>query len=225
MHLVDSIKENRGLYSLKEAATYARVAPMTLQRWLFGTKTTAALRASEIDPAEGRYVTFIEFIEAAAIGELRLKNIPLQRIRQAIDTAKKHYGIEHPFAHEKHWCYTVGKDLFITLDEKSIAGLSGKDRHQLSSRPLLEAYMKNIEFDSEHMAAAFTAYRYGQSAIKMTPTKLFGEPILERSGYPALTLWNAANEEGSIELAAKNYDVEVEEVEAACEYWKSLQAA
>jgi len=225
MQIMDSISQGRGLYSVHEAALFSRVSQATLNRWLFGTTHRKALRKPLLDTANGKYVSFIEFVEAMAVGELRRMGISLQKIREAIDTANKTYRIEHPFAHKTHKTFAIGKDLYITIDGVDPVGLTGIDKFQTSSKQILEVYMKGLSFGPDNLANSFTAFANKASLITMTPSKLFGEPLVVRCGYSAQTLWNAANEEGSMEVAARNYGVEEEDVETACLYWNSLKAA
>ena len=41
----------------------------------------------------------------------------------------------------------------------------------------------------------------------MDPRERFGEPVVERCGYAASTLWEACEIEGGVEEAAKAYGV------------------
>jgi uncharacterized protein (DUF433 family) len=228
MKLIESIENEAGLYSVHEASIYARVSFRTLSRWLFGTKSRKPLRKPMIEPevGSGKFLTFVEFVEALAIGELRKNGISLQKIREALNTATKTYHIEHPFADERHKVYRIGGDLYIELDaDKQPTGLTGRDRYHKSFRQVLEVYMQGLSFGPDHLAISYTPYVYKNNVVRMNPAKLFGEPILEKSGYPARTLWEAAQKEGSIAAAAKSYEVDETEVETACLYWYSLQDA
>ena len=225
MQIIESIAEGRGLYSVREAALFSRVSTQTMNRWLFGTKQRKSLRTPLLDTTDGKYVTFIEFVEALAVGELRRMGISFPKIREAIETAQDAYHIDHPFAHRDHKTFAIGKDLYIQIDSVDPIGLTGKDKFQRSSKPILEIYMKGLTFGPDNLANSFTAFAHKESLITMNPNRLFGEPLVVRCGYSAQTLWSAAAEEGSMEVAAKNYGVDEEDVETACLYWNSLKAA
>lgn len=226
MTIIETVKLDAGLYTLAQAALFARMPFNTLNYWHFGTKSRAPLRESEIAKQDGKFVTFLEFIEAVAIRSLRQKrNIPLPKIREAIKEAQDKYQIKYPFAQQVHKTVVVGKDIHILLGEEAkMFGLSGRDKAQESFKPFLEPYMENMKFNADKIACEFIAARYGDGdkIIMMNPRISFGEPMVGKTGYSAETLWRAAVAEGSIERACEFYEVDRESVAAACNYWEGL---
>lgn len=91
-----------GLYTVPEAALYARVPTGIMTRWLFGTKSGKSI----IDPQFGRdnrLVSFLDLIQTLAIREIRIqKRVPLAKFRQAIKVAKQKYNLDFPFAEALH---------------------------------------------------------------------------------------------------------------------------
>lgn len=228
MNIIESVKQEAGLYTLGQAAMFARMPVNTLNYWLYGTKTSDPLRASQIPREEGKFITFLEFVEALAIRSLRREhNVTLPKIREAIKEAQDRYSIQYPFAQQTHKTVIVGRDIHILLNNDVVAGLSGRDKAQRSFKPFLEPYMRNLRFDAAQMACEFIAHRYGDGdrVIRMNPKKGFGEPLVANTGYPAETLWRAAVAEGSIEKACQYYEVDAESVAAACDYWEGLSDA
>jgi uncharacterized protein (DUF433 family) len=232
MKIVESARTARGLYTLLEAATYARIHPQTLGNWIYGTLSCDPLRPAMIPKDEGgKFLTFVEFVEALAIRNLRRTyNVPFQRIREAINEARTKYGVEYPFARQDHKIFRVGKDLHIVLSgEEHPVGLSGKDRAQESLRPCLEPFMRDVEWNPQKMASAYIAYRYPVQdkniIIRMRPDMCFGSPLVEGTGHTAETLWRAALAEGSYQKAAEYYEVDCDSVVAACRYCDELQLA
>ena len=211
-----------GVYTLAEAARYARMPQTTLNRWFFGGGERAPLREAGIAAGGGKNITFVDFVEAMAIRSLRADHdVPLQKIKEAIRNARNTYGIEHPFAHREHKTVLVGKDLHIFLkeDPANPVGLTGKDLGQKSMKPCIEAYMTDLEFDDQGLARLYRAYAWQGQAVVMNPKLHFGEPTLAGTGYTAETLWRAAVAEGSISRAAEIYEVPEATVEAAYRYW------
>jgi uncharacterized protein (DUF433 family) len=232
MRIIETVRTSGGLYSIPEAAKYARMPAATLSYWLYGDRVHTALRQSQIDADEGRFLTFLEFAEALAIRDLRANHhVSLPKIRQAIEEAKTTYKIDYPFANKKHKTYLIGKDLHITVtDELDLVQISGKGRGQKQMRPCLEQFMRDLEFDAKDTASAYTAYRWNsgkrggkQIIISMNPAYCFGEPVVVGTGYRARTLWRAAVAEGSEEKAAENYDVD--SVIAASRYCVEIEKA
>jgi uncharacterized protein (DUF433 family) len=231
MKIEDSIKSATGLYTVTEAATYARMHPRTLSTWLYGGGGVSPLRQTAIPKEEGRFLTFIEFVEALAIRNLRVNyDISFQKIRQAVNEAKNQYGIEYPFANKEHKTFLIGRELHIVLaGEQNPVQLTGKEKRQESMKACLEQFMHDLEWDHNDMASAYVAYRYpGRNRnifIKMRPSLYFGAPIVEGTGHTAETLWRAALAEGSEARVAEFYEVDVESVIAACRYCEEIKQA
>jgi uncharacterized protein (DUF433 family) len=230
MKLEDTITSASGLYTVGEAAIYAKMPVNTLGYWLYGNRHHPALRAALISKNEGRYLTFLEFVEALAVRTLRhTYHLPLQQIRTALEIAKKEYHIDYPFADKNHKTAICGKDLLISFkDNPNPVQLTGKNKRQQSFRPCVEPFMRDLVFDDKKTAKAYVAYRYPVPnekpvSIVMNPKYCFGDPVVEGTGYRAETLWRAAVAEGSENRAAEFYEVNVNEVIAACRYCDEIQ--
>ena len=229
MRLEETVRTSSGLYTVAEAALYAKMSPVTLGRWLYGDTSHNALRRSIISKDEGRFLTFMEFVEALAIRTLRNSyGLSLQKIRGALEEAKKTYGIEYPFSRKNHQTVLVGGDLHIFIDgSKNPVQLSGKGKRQQSMRPCIEQFMRDLKFDDKETAMSYVAYRYPVPneartvEVTMNPRYCFGDPVVE--GYRAETLWQAALAEGNEERAAQFYEVNINSVIAACRYCDEIQ--
>jgi len=231
--LIDTVRNSSGLYTIAEAARYAKMPQPTLSCWLYGNKVRPALRGATIPKEEGKFITFMEFVEALAVRSLRANYaVPLQRIREALDEAKKKFGVDYPFANKKHKTFLIGKDLHILLQgNENLVQLCGKEKGQQSFKPCLEQFMNDLTFDEKDVAVAYTAYRYvtpqaqRQVSITLKPTYCFGDPTVEGTGYRAETLWRAALAEGSEQKAAEYYEVDTDSVVAACRYCEEIEMA
>jgi len=243
LKIEDAARGSRGLYTVAEVARYARMSTPRLNYWLYGDRKHSALHPPTILRTEGKWLTFLEFVEVLAVHTLRNQyRLSFQRIRAAVNEARDTYGIEYPFANQDHKTYLIGNDFHIELNKgaSSLVGLTGRDKKQQSFRPCIEPFMKNLEFDNKKTAIAYIAYRYpipNESAkestivasrpsaaiettinIRMDPRYCFGEPVVEGTGYTADTLWRAALAEGSEARAAEFYEVTVNHVLAAFQY-------
>jgi uncharacterized protein (DUF433 family) len=214
--------EGLGVYSVAEAARYARMPSSTLKRWFFGNHHSAPMSRSGITDEGIKRISFTDFVEALAIRSLRADyGVSLQKIKESIRNAKERYGIDHPFARQDHRTVLVGKDLHIFLkeDAENPVGLTGRDLGQKSMKPCIEAYMKDLDYDADGLAVLYRAFTFGDQEIVLNPKIRFGAPCVAGFGYSAETLWRAAVAEGSIERAADLYEVPVPAVEAAYRYW------
>jgi hypothetical protein len=221
----------RGLFSVPEAALYARVRPRMMSRWIFGNAGKAPRKAvfsPEIASGE-KLVSFLDFVQTLAIRAIRLqRKVPLQKIREALASAQKHWNMQYPFA-MRHTTYLVGKEIVIvpprsSLEEtKEYVRVTGKHKDNYLLKPVVELYLQNLDVDQESgFASGYTAFacRNGVS-VKMDPCQRFGEPLLP-SGYAAPTIWEAVDMEGGIEETARAYGIPREEVEAALWFFDYL---
>ncbi len=218
--LLTAAKET-GIYSIPEAARYAKMHQNSLRNWFAGGSDRAPLRQAEIDSPDFKVITFLDLIEAVAIRSFRINyNVSFQKIREALKNAKERYHIDHPFAHQNHKTVLVGKDLHIFLpeDANNPVQLTGRGIGQKSMKPCIEAYMTDLEYDLQGMAKLYTAFRYKDQEVILTPTYHFGEPAIRENGYTAETLYRAALAEGSFDKAAELYEASVDAVDAAYRY-------
>lgn len=87
--LVHAASEGLGIFSIPEAARYARMHPNTLRNWFCPTSKRQPLRPREIRSEEFKAITFVEFIEALAIRSFRVDyKVSFQKIREAITNAR-----------------------------------------------------------------------------------------------------------------------------------------
>lgn len=219
-----------GIYTVDEAARYARVSNSMVNRWVFGNKQgNAVIEADYLnDPA--KLISFLDFIQLVAIREIRVsRKVPLEKFRQAIKVAKQDFGFEHPFA-RKHCVYLWGEDFVITPPDRAdqpFIEASGKHRGQRLFK-FVEAYLDDLSYDENGLANRYRIFQSGRVAIEMNPRIRFGEPILP-SNYSVDAIWDAIQSEGSMEQAAKSYGISLEEVRASylfhVKYLDSTKAA
>ena len=227
--LEDMIGGGTGLYTLGEAAKYARMHPITLARWFKGDNY-----CERVIPLEDtKIITFLDFVQALAIRNLRINykkyKISLQNIREAIEYASKEHGITHPFAH-KHTTFWFEKRIWIQPEGKPLTQASGKGHGQVGFLQIIEKFYEDLSFDPQTgYATSYKAFERmyvgGSHKIVMTPTVRFGEPILDDSGYTPEAICEAAQVEGSYEAAARNYGVSVDQVKICVEYFDYLSAS
>ncbi len=85
------------LYTIGEAARFAKVTPETVRRWLFGTVDQAPVL--NYGPDREKYVvSFLELVELVIARRFRRRNVRIERIREGHDYARTELGIPYPFA-------------------------------------------------------------------------------------------------------------------------------
>jgi uncharacterized protein (DUF433 family) len=219
-----------GLYTVEEAAFYARVNTQTMARWIFGDRRGQAVMERQFSKTDEKIVTFLDFIQAIHIKQIRADTecrIPLPKIREAIDVASRKYGVHYPLAME-HTTYFYGKEIAIAIGDdqndpnREFVQLTGKTKHQGMIGKIVRLYAKDLTFDQSGLANSFKAGEYGGVKILMKPSVRFGEPIVVDCGYTARTLYEATITEGSFESAASAYGVLPLEVESGYRHIQSL---
>ncbi len=212
-------KLGTGIYTISEAALFARVSPPLLARWLFGNKRGESVVVPQYDPHE-KLVGFLDLVQTLAIREIRLqKKIGLQKIKQAVKFAKDHLGMSYPFA-MRHVTFLLGDTLVIKRssdDMDEFIEASGAHRGQKLFN-FVEFYLKDLSFDVNGLASRYQIFKSADNVeITMDPRFRFGEPLLP-SRYSAMTIWESVLVEGGIEPASKAYGIPKEEVEAAYKF-------
>jgi uncharacterized protein (DUF433 family) len=221
INLTDAAISGTGIYTIPEAAKYARMSPATLRSWFWGGKDRQPLHPNQIDSPDFKAISFLDLIEAVAIRSLRVDyQISFQKFREAVKTARDRYGVDHPFAQQRRKTILIGRDLHIFLDDDSgnPVQITGRNVGQESFRTCIEAYMQDLTFDEKGIVNLYRAFHFNGQDIVLTPKIHFGDPIVRENGYTAQTLYKAAIAEGSIKRAAEIYEASVESVEAAYRY-------
>lgn len=212
-------KLGTGLFTVAEAALYARVSTKLISRWIYGTKADESV----INPQYGsdeRVVSFLDFVQTLAIREIRnTDNIPLQKIRQAVKLAKTKYGMEYPFAMH-NVTFWDGNEVVIcpTGDEFGpIVQASGKQVGQQYLK-FMWGYMDKLEFRHGTICDLYGIFKHKETTIKMDPKIRFGEPMMP-SGYSASHIWDAIHVERGVENVSKIYNIPLQEVETVNRFY------
>lgn len=217
-----------GLYTVEEAALYARVPTRTMSRWLYGDRRGAPVLSPQFPGSrDDRIVTFLDFVQSLHVRQIRTDTkckIPLDKIRRAIEVARDHYGVPYPLAMD-HTTFLYGDEIGIKLGEDQYVEVTGKTAHHQMLGKIVKLYMKDLTFDRQGLADSFKAGTYCNFDILMRPAVRFGEPLLPSCGYTARTLWEATTTEGSFEAAADAYGITAAEVEAGYRHIESLASA
>lgn len=226
-NLEERLLNGEGLYSLRDAAYYARIPQQTLSAWFFG-RGEEKYRIASLSELPEKLLTFEEFIEAIAIRHLREKGFSLKAILEALTQAELLCSATRVFTNPDFdfWAEKDNKRLYVAPRDRAPIGLDGrKEIGQMSLQPIIKDYIKLIEFDKNNKASAYRPLERDGFNIALNPVKSFGEPIVEQIGYPTRTLLRALKEEGSVKKAAWMYGVPEGAIEMASAYDKYLRDA
>jgi uncharacterized protein (DUF433 family) len=230
-----------GIYSPREAARYARASTARFRRWIYGTKRSDSVIDPDI-PRDGsrERVTFLDFAQALSVQDIRLNvGVPLQRIREAYEKARKDFDLEHPFA-VKNGIFIFGNlndpshcvlgiypraEQSIDPDflgQKAVQ-LTGKKKGNLLIFEVVQEFSRRLAYSTKGLADEFLAFERFGYRILMQPDCRFGKPYIDGLVYEAETLADAAKHEGGVDKASELYEVPKNAVKAALAYMHELE--
>ncbi|HUY33927.1 MAG TPA: hypothetical protein VMV69_14365 [Pirellulales bacterium] len=228
-----------GLYTVDEAARYARLTPASMKRWVWGSSKGAAIINPQLDPSE-KLITFLDFVQMLAVRSVRVceKSISVQRIRKAHDSARDRYNVTFPLARQ-HKLFLFGPrekptlcELVIRLNDIAEPSgeyvvLTGNTAGNRMISEIAEPFMMGLRYDGGELPIEYQAWPLGGKEtdgrrIIISPHHSLGEPFLPSCGYTARALWDAVKSEGGIDHAAKVYDIDIEDVQLVYEYFDYL---
>lgn len=228
-----------GIYSPREAARYVRAKPARFRRWIYGSRKDKPVFDPEIPPVGSReIVTFFDFAQALRVQDIRLNvGIPLQRIREAYETARKHYGVNHPFAMQNRILvfgnlkdpskcslvlYTPDEDSDVGLLREKYVQLTGKKKGNALIAEVVQEFSKGLYYSPKGMPEGYVAFEGFGHRILIDPDVRFGKPFVEGTAYEADSLASAVEEEGGVEQVSDLYEVPENAVKAAIKYTEEL---
>jgi uncharacterized protein (DUF433 family) len=197
------------LYSLAEVSRYARVQPSTLKSWTrFGDNGLLVPAGQGIAP-----LSFINLIESHVLRALRRTHqVPMQKIRRAVDWLKAHYQTEHPLAELD--LETDGYDIFI-----SEAGfpVSASRSGQIGIPDILCRYLQRIERDPKHIPIRFFPIPYETSPklVMMDPGIAYGRPVIKGTRINTVMVFDRYSGGESLADIADDYGLNMPLVEEA----------
>ena len=215
---------NVGLYSALEAARLTGIPAGKIRRWLRGhtinKRRYDPLWLPQYDVADGPVVLgFRDLTEVRVANAFIQLGLSAQKVRRAIQLAQDLLGQDHPLSTARF--RTDGRTVFLQVaKEDSDEQLFDLLKSQYAFKQIVGPSLKDLEFDKRGIP---TLWRV-QKGIVVDPTRSFGQPIDEKTGVPTQQLAAAAIAEGSIEAAAKAYDVPASSVRRAAAYEGRLAA-
>ena len=199
-----------GIYTAPEAARMIGMSASTLRRWLLGyehdERFEPHLWQPQYDPAEedGLLLGFRDLVEARIVQALRAKRIGLPTIRTCIQRAREIIGDERPVSTREF--KTDGRTIFLEitqgLDEPRFIDLK---RSQGVFKRVVEPSLQDLEFGPT--GAERWWLLPGKRSIVADPARSFGQPIIADHGMTTARAVQIVTAEGSIENAARVYEI------------------
>lgn len=200
------------LYSSTEVGRYARVQPAIVRSWTRGNGGRAiVLPAEKNNVAPLSFINLVEFHVLVALR--RTHQLPMQKIRTALEWAKGAYRTEHPLAELD--LETDGSEVFIR--EKLGLSVNASRRGQIALPQVLAQYLRRIDRDPQHIPIRFYPLpnEVSPKVIVISPEVAYGRPVIEGTRITTLTVFERYTGGESLKDIASDYDLEIPVVEEA----------
>jgi len=208
-------------YGIAEAAGYLRLPLSTLRAWMLGQRYRAgdAQRffkpVIEIADRKGRLLSFINLVEAFVLAGIRREHeIPLPKVRRALDYVRRTFPAPRPLAQERF--QTDGVDLFV---EKFGALIGATQEGQLQMREIIRDRLKHVRRDPQGVPEKIVLFpahsRSAKGAVVIDPRLSFGRPVLDGLGVRTAILYERFMAGEDVSDLARDYDAPPEAIENA----------
>lgn len=225
LNIVKALSDDpRGMpaYSLAEAAHYLRIPLATLRSWVRGrhypTESGKRFFKPVIDLPDPNLpsLSFVNLVEAHVLDAIRREhNIPLPKVRTALNYVKQHLGVPHPLAGQKF--ESDGVSLLVSRFGELIAV---SEAGQLAMKEMLAAHLRRVERDTTGMAIQlfpFTRKRQTDEPkiIVIDPSVSFGRPTILGTGVATAIVAERYKAGESVDELAGDYGCERRDIEEA----------
>ncbi|MEM7791413.1 MAG: hypothetical protein AAF546_08425 [Verrucomicrobiota bacterium] len=222
--LSDLVINGSGLYTVRDAARYARMPLSTLKSWFDCKELARNIAVSEVN---GSYLTFLDLVEVIVMRKLRTKyKVSMRAIREALVEARRRWSEDYLFGNKDYRIFTNDREIVILeKDEPSPVQITGKDRGSTYFTEFVDFYDFLLYDQNSPLPLSYKAGTYGELEVFIDPTVLLGRPRVEGSSVSAIALTKAAIAEGSDQIAAKLYNVDTQAVIASRRYCEAIGIA
>ena len=211
-----------GVYYPPEAARYLMAAPRADKAyWVTASKISRWIRRGLIAremaevPAHMRYIGFQDLTSARLIATLRMAGVSLEHIYALGSWLREYLESPYPFAAETLW--TGRGYIFDEWSERLVHA----DRHGRKALETLQEYLVPIHglaFDD----ATKIAFSWEPHPGVLLHAQIHsGAPCIKGTRIPTRAVAGAIEAGDTPRSVAKDYDISLEEVQAACD-WESL---
>lgn len=216
--MADSLLD-RAIYSYPDVDRLVGVHSGTARRWLEGYQRGGRFYEPVLrsEPTGGDSVTWGEMVEARLLAEFRSRDVPVQRLRPAINRLRKEFG-RYPLAHARPFLDVEGRELVRIVQEQ--VGLE---------RPLQLVVVRNGQLVLAESAVRFSsAVEYVGDIVGrlkpdvrtpdvlMDPRRSFGQPAVRNVRTESLAEDFRAGT--TREELADLYDLSPEQVDGAIRF-------
>lgn len=176
-----SILLDREIYSYADVDRLVGVRSGTARRWLEGYQRSEKFYDPVLreEPTGSDAVTWGEMVEARLLAEYRSRDLPVQRMRPAIELLREEFG-RYPLAHARPFLDMEGRELVRVVQEK--VGLERRMRlvvvrgGQLLLAAPAQRFSSAVQYADGTVSSLLPDSRTPE--VVMDPRRAFGQPAI-----------------------------------------------
>ena len=224
-----------GFYSVPEAARLIEVgSTRRIYGWLRGysDRKSGPLIKRQFEPLEGQEeISFLDLMELRLIETLRDQEVKARTIRKAIVEARKIFENPKPFATDRIFLKTDGREVFVEEVLKKVAQEEQDKRlwnlvtKQYEHYELIQqSLIAGVTFDPEsHLAKTWRPRPREFPDIIIDPRIAYGKPTTP-SHVPTATLYELFKADNdSVDAAAEHFQIGPDEAEMGIRFEQTLR--
>jgi uncharacterized protein (DUF433 family) len=209
-------------YGIPEAAGYLRLPVSTLRAWLLGQRYRVGEQPKFFKPVidiadrRERQLSFINLVEAFVLAGIRREHeIPLPKVRKAVDYLRRTFNTTRPLAHEQF--ETDGIDLFV---EKMGSLIGATQEGQIQVRDIIRDRLERVHRDPKGVPEKIVLFparreKTESADVVIDPRLSFGRPVLDRFGVRTAILAERFDAGDDIDVLAREYSAPPEAIQNA----------
>jgi uncharacterized protein (DUF433 family) len=234
--MTDDRRFTRPLYTVPQAARLVGMPPSTLTSWARGYQHRFPDRATVAKgpvvtatdrTADGLSIPFVGLVEAMVVQAFRRTELPLQRIRRAIEVLASEGGLDHPLASRR--LYTDGAELLYDYAAEAADGqlrlLTVVSSGQVVFHDVIRDYLQRIHFDDDPWATEVIVPVTARPILRVRADVASGDPLFVTGGAPLSAVLSRHRAGESVASIADDYDVPVDDVRDAVHAVRTTQLA
>jgi uncharacterized protein (DUF433 family)/transposase-like protein len=205
------------LYTVAQAARLVGMSPSTLASWAkgyrhrFPDRPTVAKGpvVTSLAPNAGATIPFVGLVEAIVVQAFRRTELPLQRIRKALDVLAAEGDIAHPLASRR--LYTDGAE--VLYDYATDAGdgqlrlLTVVSSGQRVFHEVVDSYLRRVHFADDPWASEVIVPVTRREVLRIRPGVSSGDPVFMAGGAPLSAIVSRRRAGESIASLADDYGI------------------
>jgi uncharacterized protein (DUF433 family) len=220
----NDIKLGNGIYSIPDLSLILRLPSYKISSWLndFWDVRLGDKYREKYSWGDGRNksTNFHTLIEFYVFYQLRKLKVGTKTILHAHEIMAEQLNTPYPFASSE--VLTDGKRIIYSIQDGTT--INADKSKQIVFKQIIESFCKKIEFSESHLAERYWPLGKGRHIV-VDPHHQFGQPVIEKTNLLAETIHDLHSAGESKQFLARLYNITLEEVNDAIDFYNPKIAA